>query len=146
MSNSDEHRTDKVSASAYDQTEPQEHIPSATATPHAAQRSLPPIRSPAPKASSTFPSKVTPPQRIPKMPIPRLRRNTDGPPITEASINSDTRNRVSHACEPCRHRKTKCSGERPVCRHCQDFKIECNYADGKRDRSKRYVCEHLVLC
>ncbi|KAL9050637.1 MAG: hypothetical protein Q9206_005003 [Seirophora lacunosa] len=52
------------------------------------------------------------------MPIPRLRRNTDGPPTSEASGIIDPKNRVSHACEPCRHRKTKCS-------------------DGKRDRTKR---------
>ena len=46
---------------------------------------------------------------------------------------------MTHACEPCRHRKTKCSGERPTCRHCQDFKIACYYADGKRDRVKKCV-------
>lgn len=30
----------------------------------------------------------------------------------------------------------QCSGERPQCEHCQDFKISCYYADGKRDRAK----------
>jgi len=47
------------------------------------------------------------------------------------------KHRVSHACEPCRHRKTKCSGERPVCKHCEDFRINCVYTDGKRDRTKK---------
>lgn len=45
--------------------------------------------------------------------------------------------RVSHACEPCRQRKTKCSGERPVCRHCEEFQYSCFYADGKRERTKK---------
>lgn len=71
-----------------------------------------------------------------KVAIPRLKRN--------AEAGSDAgkpggRHRVTHACEPCRHRKTKCSGERPACRHCMDFKIQCFYADGKRDRVKKYA-------
>lgn len=28
---------------------------------------------------------------------------------------------------------------RPVCKHCQDFKLTCVYADGKRDRFKKYA-------
>lgn len=145
MSNLDEHPTSNLPGPAYDQTERQQPRPSTDAAPRAVQRSLPLIRSPARNASSPFPPQLTSPERRVKMPIPRLRRNTDGPPTSEASGMLDAKNRVSHACEPCRHRKTKCSGERPVCRHCQDFKIECNYADGKRDRTKRYVCEHIVL-
>lgn len=71
-----------------------------------------------------------------KMAIPRLRRDSDNMSATGSSTMGD-KHRVSHACEPCRHRKTKCSGERPMCKHCEDFKITCNYADGKRDRVKR---------
>ncbi|KAK9462110.1 fungal-specific transcription factor domain-containing protein [Lipomyces oligophaga] len=44
--------------------------------------------------------------------------------------------RIAHACEPCRIRKTKCSGERPTCSHCQAFGIGCYYAHNKRDRIK----------
>ena len=56
------------------------------------------------------------------------------------------KNRVAHACEPCRQRKTKCSGERPACQHCEDFKLHCVYADGKRDRTiKRVLVEKLVF-
>ena len=72
-----------------------------------------------------------------KVAIPRLKRSSEG--AGEGSTRSGGRHRVNHACEPCRHRKTKCSGERPVCRHCQDFKISCYYADGKRDRAKKYI-------
>ena len=67
-----------------------------------------------------------------KVAIPRLRRDSN---ISSAAAAE--KHRVAHACEPCRHRKTKCSGERPVCKHCEDFKITCVYADGKRDRTKK---------
>ena len=69
-----------------------------------------------------------------KVAIPRLKRSFES---GEGNTKSGGRHRVTHACEPCRHRKTKCSGERPACRHCQDFKIQCYYADGKRDRVKK---------
>lgn len=71
-----------------------------------------------------------------KIAIPRLRRESDIASRHGSSKGGD-KHRVSHACEPCRHRKTKCSGERPVCKHCEDFKIACIYADGKRDRVKK---------
>ena len=71
-----------------------------------------------------------------KVAIPRLRRDSDGTSVAGSSTLGD-KHRVSHACEPCRHRKTKCSGERPTCKHCEDFKITCVYADGKRDRVKK---------
>lgn len=71
-----------------------------------------------------------------KVAIPRLRRNSEDQSLSKGSVSAD-KNRVSHACEPCRQRKTKCSGERPVCQHCEDFKLACIYADGKRDRTKK---------
>ena len=67
-----------------------------------------------------------------KVAIPRLRRDSNISQTTAAE-----KQRVAHACEPCRQRKSKCSGDRPVCKHCADFKISCVYADGKRDRSKK---------
>ena len=72
----------------------------------------------------------------PKVAIPRLPRNSDAA-APSGSMKTGDKHRVNHACEPCRHRKTKCSGERPVCKHCEDFKITCVYADGKRDRVKK---------
>ena len=74
-------------------------------------------------------------QKAAKVAIPRVKRFVDA--TGEDTGQSRERYRVGHACEPCRHRKTKCGGERPVCRHCQDFKITCFYADGKRDRVKK---------
>lgn len=78
-------------------------------------------------------STLAPPQKVA---IPRLRRGSD---IASniGSTRAGDKHRISHACEPCRHRKTKCSGERPMCKHCEDFKIVCLYADGKRDRVKK---------
>ncbi|KIX06226.1 uncharacterized protein Z518_04201 [Rhinocladiella mackenziei CBS 650.93] len=73
--------------------------------------------------------------KVAKIAIPRLERSIDA--AGEDATKPGGRHRVSHACEPCRQRKTKCSGERPVCRHCQDFKITCFYAGGKRDRVKK---------
>ena len=75
-------------------------------------------------------------QRAGKIAIPRLRRESDNV-STAPVIYSVDKHRVSHACEPCRHRKTKCSGERPQCKHCQDFRIPCVYADGKRMKIKK---------
>ncbi|KZF22426.1 hypothetical protein L228DRAFT_239393 [Xylona heveae TC161] len=71
-----------------------------------------------------------------KVAIPRVQR----PNAESGSPHSsrlDERRRVSHACEPCRLRKTRCSGERPTCRHCKEFGLSCVYAGGKRDRAKR---------
>jgi hypothetical protein len=102
--------------------------------------------------NNAFPSKTPQVFRVPQSPrstpseghrpkaakiaIPRLKRPAGTVPNP---ARSSGRHRVNHACEPCRQRKTKCSGERPVCAHCQDFKIACFYADGKRDRAKKYV-------
>lgn len=41
------------------------------------------------------------------------------------------RARTSHACEPCRERKTKCDGERPACRRCLHTGTNCHYGYGK---------------
>ena len=75
--------------------------------------------------------------KAPKVAIPRLKKDAEGSPADPSRPGG--RHRVTHACEPCRQRKTKCSGERPICKHCQDFKISCYYADGKRDRVKKSV-------
>ena len=71
-----------------------------------------------------------------KVAIPRLKTPGDGR-TPSGSSKGDQKHRVSHACEPCRTRKTKCSGERPNCQHCQDFSLVCVYADGKRARDKK---------
>ncbi|KAK9330252.1 fungal-specific transcription factor domain-containing protein [Lipomyces starkeyi] len=55
---------------------------------------------------------------------------------SQKSVTGAKSTRISHACESCRLRKTKCSGERPVCSHCRAFRIDCYYAHNKRDRTR----------
>lgn len=105
-------------------------------------RPLKPLQRPVPTTQQSNAhnlSMTQPPsaQRIMKMPIPRLRRENESQAGLHSSGSGDGKQRVSHACEPCRQRKTKCSGERPVCKHCEDFNITCGYADGKRDRTRK---------
>ncbi|RAL16870.1 CeGAL family transcription factor [Aspergillus homomorphus CBS 101889] len=49
------------------------------------------------------------------------------------------RRHVSRACESCRQRKTKCTGDKSGCRNCRDAGIICCYTDGKREKSKRQM-------
>lgn len=45
--------------------------------------------------------------------------------------------RVPRACESCRQRKTKCSGDTPVCRQCRELRVICQYPVGWKERTKR---------
>ena len=83
-----------------------------------------------------------------KVAIPRLPRDNETSLVAGSGRDAGEKARVSHACEPCRARKTKCSGERPTCAHCIEYKLTCVYADGKRDRVKRFVLERLrgLIC
>jgi hypothetical protein len=47
--------------------------------------------------------------------------------------------RVPRACASCRQRKTKCSGDTPVCRQCRELRATCNYPEGWSERMKKYV-------
>ncbi|KAL5338675.1 fungal-specific transcription factor domain-containing protein [Aspergillus crustosus] len=44
--------------------------------------------------------------------------------------------RVPLACETCRMRKTKCSGDTPICRQCAELRVECRYPVSWRERTK----------
>ena len=83
-------------------------------------------------------SRTTQQQRAAKIAIPRLYREPDVASTTGSSVLGD-KHRVTHACESCRHRKTKCSGDRPTCKHCEDFNLACVYEEGKRDRMRKSV-------
>lgn len=85
----------------------------------------------------------TPSQNTFKVAIPRLNRNNDDQSPSRGPVGAE-KNRVAHACEPCRRRKTKCSGERPRCQHCEDFKLPCTYADGKRDKTRKLVLRERI--
>ncbi|KAJ5740484.1 hypothetical protein N7493_000356, partial [Penicillium malachiteum] len=45
--------------------------------------------------------------------------------------------RVPRACESCRQRKTKCSGDTPVCRQCRELRAPCQYPVGWKDKMKK---------
>jgi hypothetical protein len=53
------------------------------------------------------------------------------------SPSGEERTRVDHACEQCRHRKRKCSGERPSCTQCEDFELTCVYGEKKIEKSRK---------
>ncbi|RVX74981.1 hypothetical protein B0A52_01258 [Exophiala mesophila] len=62
---------------------------------------------------------------------------------TSSTWEKPERARTSHACEPCRERKTKCDGDRPSCRRCLHTGTSCHYGYGKGWR-KRKTAEDLT--
>lgn len=58
---------------------------------------------------------------------------------TASGYERPERARTSHACEPCRERKTKCDGERPSCRRCLHTGTVCHYGYGKGWKKRKYV-------
>jgi hypothetical protein len=52
--------------------------------------------------------------------------------------------RVPRACESCRLRKTKCSGDTPSCRQCRELRTTCVYPPALRDRMKKYVPTNCI--
>lgn len=65
----------------------------------------------------------------PKVAIPRL----------NAPSTHRARRRSARACEPCRHRKTKCDGARPSCAQCVYHGNRCSYEDVKRVRDQKML-------
>ncbi|PWY88805.1 fungal-specific transcription factor [Aspergillus sclerotioniger CBS 115572] len=70
------------------------------------------------------------------MAIPRL---AEGAESTFSAPGRFHRRHVSRACESCRQRKTKCTGDKSGCRNCREAGIICCYTDGKREKSKRQL-------
>ncbi|EAW07246.1 CeGAL family transcription factor [Aspergillus clavatus NRRL 1] len=70
------------------------------------------------------------------MAIPRL---TEGAESAFTSPGRFHRRHVRRACESCRQRKTKCTGDKSGCRNCREAGIICCYTDGKREKSKRQL-------
>lgn len=58
---------------------------------------------------------------------------------TTSGYERPERARTSHACEPCRERKTKCDGERPSCRRCLHTGTICHYGYGKGWKKRKYA-------
>lgn len=57
-------------------------------------------------------------------------------PRQRTSVVPGYSRRVPLACESCRGRKTKCSGDTPVCRQCKELRVTCKYPASWRERTK----------
>ncbi|KAJ4535828.1 hypothetical protein HRR86_001966 [Exophiala dermatitidis] len=62
------------------------------------------------------------------------------------SLSADPRKYVSHACEACRSRRSKCDGKLPVCSTCQKRRTACTYSavDRRRGKLKKHETDALV--
>ncbi|OJZ81489.1 hypothetical protein ASPFODRAFT_145220 [Aspergillus luchuensis CBS 106.47] len=60
-------------------------------------------------------------------------------PRTTSSSSQSQRRRSARACEPCRQRKIKCDGNKPVCRQCIDHNVSCFFVDVKRVRDQKQL-------
>ncbi|KAG1804706.1 uncharacterized protein HD556DRAFT_1325580 [Suillus plorans] len=72
--------------------------------------------------------------------------HVDSPPIAESDVQNDftaairtkvSHPRVAHACDHCRRRKTKCSGEQPVCTSCKKRGKVCQWTPIKTTKERR---------
>ncbi|KAJ5717594.1 hypothetical protein N7488_003240 [Penicillium malachiteum] len=59
--------------------------------------------------------------------------------ITKYRIESSRKKRTYRSCTACRGSKTKCSGERPTCRRCQDRGHTCVYSESSQPNWIRRV-------
>ncbi|RHZ67268.1 hypothetical protein CDV55_102357 [Aspergillus turcosus] len=86
--------------------------------------------------STSSPGRDGPGTGVAKVAIPRA---------APYSIHSQRR-RSARACEPCRQRKIKCDGNKPVCRQCHEHHVTCSYLDVKRVRDQKQlgVLSHRV--
>ncbi|KAJ5595140.1 uncharacterized protein N7459_001348 [Penicillium hispanicum] len=106
-------------------------IPNAPRLPDAIQMQMPSDETDA----TITPQAVASPQRLPhrKVAIPRGR-----------SVAAHAhRRRVPRACESCRIRKTKCSGDAPVCRQCHELRATCVYPPPIREKMLRQQADLL---
>lgn len=72
-------------------------------------------------------------------PISGILRRSRASVDDEDEDSGNKRQRTALACNSCRHRKSRCNGERPVCSTCRDWGLECVYrgpAPGPKPQSK----------
>lgn len=75
----------------------------------------------------------------PKIAIPRFDHNNKPPQIKHREP------RARQACDECRKRRVKCSGERPICRNCVDLHVPCIYSRARRDLLKEATDQNSQL-
>ncbi|PVH76928.1 hypothetical protein DL98DRAFT_591771 [Cadophora sp. DSE1049] len=47
--------------------------------------------------------------------------------------------RIRQACEPCRRKKSRCPGEKPICSHCARLQQNCYYADERPEHERASI-------
>ncbi|XPS70319.1 hypothetical protein M3J09_002544 [Ascochyta lentis] len=57
---------------------------------------------------------------------------------------SPTRRHRTVACENCRLKKTRCNREQPVCGRCQSLNLDCEYAIGPSDTSRKAALQRRL--
>ncbi|KAK7178540.1 fungal specific transcription factor [Paraphaeosphaeria sporulosa] len=72
-----------------------------------------------------------------KVAVPRLPRYDHD---SRSPQNERSGHRVQKACNNCRKRKVRCTGEQPHCQKCVDQHMSCLYLQTRRDRLKEFVC------
>jgi hypothetical protein len=61
----------------------------------------------------------------------------NNPPVSEAETPPIKRKRLTQACDACRKKKVKCSGEKPTCNNCARLGVNCTYLPSTRKRGPR---------
>ncbi|PKC11181.1 hypothetical protein RhiirA5_354612 [Rhizophagus irregularis] len=61
----------------------------------------------------------------------------NNPPASEAETPPIKRKRLTQACDACRKKKVKCSGEKPTCNNCARLGVNCTYLPSTRKRGPR---------
>ena len=57
--------------------------------------------------------------------------------LSNKAIEKSTR--ISHACELCREKRARCTGERPTCQRCIKLGVECRYGLAKNDKRRKEI-------
>lgn len=75
-----------------------------------------------------------------KVAIPRLVRHRKDREVAPERVSMP---RVQRACDNCRIRKVRCSGEQPRCQNCVVQSVPCIYSQARKDRLKEFVFQIL---
>ncbi|KAJ8457327.1 hypothetical protein ONZ51_g11602 [Trametes cubensis] len=90
-----------------------------------------------PPAEDPYDHEQEPPEKVPVDPevVEKIQKRAlfVAPPV---------RQRIPQACERCRRRKTKCTGEKPICKRCTKGGHECEYVfEHRANRTKKAIAE-----
>src|ERR1043165_3204580 len=66
-----------------------------------------------------------------------INNNDNVPSPSNAETSTVKRKRLTQACDACRKKKVKCSGEKPSCNNCSRLGTHCTYLPSTRKRGPR---------